>query len=210
MVYRDDIYEKIVKNSFEPLVAMGQYFLCDISKINRIIDATDIQANDTVAEIGAGIGSVARNIPPVRRLSLVELDERLAEILRNEFSNREDTAVHCEDAIGWVESNNFDVLFSNLPSCLTKDVLNQLVDKTFRIAVVSINQSNVLDEWRSVFNIDEIEKNSGDDFYPPQQFTSNGRTNHATHAMIRIERCEPMTHKILTDTLKFSNRMCIT
>ena len=90
-----------------------------------MIDAANIQANDTVAEISAGISSVARHIPTVKRLSLVELDERLAEILRNEFSSRKDTAVHCGDAIGWVESNNFDVLFSNLPSYLTKDVLNQ-------------------------------------------------------------------------------------
>ena len=50
-----------------------------------MIDAANIQANDTVAGIDAGIGSVARNIPPVRRLFLVELDERLAEILRNEL-----------------------------------------------------------------------------------------------------------------------------
>ena len=56
MVYRDKIYEKIVKNSFEPSIAMGQYFLCNIAKINRMIDAANIRANDTVAEIGAGIG----------------------------------------------------------------------------------------------------------------------------------------------------------
>ena len=139
---------------------------------NKKIDAIDIQANDTVAEIGVGICSVARHIPPVRRLPLVELDERLAEILRNEFSSREDTAVHCEDAIGLVENNNFDVLFSNLPSYLTKDVLNQLVNKTFRIAMVSVSQSDTLDGWRSVFDIDDIETNSGDDFYPPQPFAS--------------------------------------
>lgn len=48
MVYRDNIYEKIVKNSFEPSISMGQYFLCNISKINRMINAADIQANDKV------------------------------------------------------------------------------------------------------------------------------------------------------------------
>ena len=115
---------------------------------------------------------MARHIPSVKRLSLAELEERLAETLRNEFSNREDITVYCEDAIGWLVNNDFDVLFSNLPSCLTEDVLNQLANKAFRIAVLSASQSDMLDEWRSVFDIDDIETNSGDDFYPPQPFAS--------------------------------------
>ena len=87
----------------------------------------------------------------MKQLSLVELDERLAEILRNEFSSRRDTIICCEDAIGWLANNDFDVLISNLPSCLTQDVLNQLADKTFCIAMVSVSQSDMLDGWRSVF-----------------------------------------------------------
>ena len=66
MTYNDNIRDKIVESTFEPSASMGQYLLCNPSKINHMIDATDIQANDTVAEISAGIGSVARHIPPVR------------------------------------------------------------------------------------------------------------------------------------------------
>ncbi|WP_132427937.1 rRNA adenine N-6-methyltransferase family protein [Pseudonocardia endophytica] len=47
-----------------------------------IFDAADIRDTDTVIEIGAGAGTVARRIPWCASLTLVELDERLISILR--------------------------------------------------------------------------------------------------------------------------------
>ena len=48
MTHSDNIHDKIIENAFTPSISMGQYFLCNISKINRMINAADIQANDKV------------------------------------------------------------------------------------------------------------------------------------------------------------------
>ena len=151
---------------------MDQYFLRDSAKIELMVRSARVLPGDRVVELGAGIGSVARHIPKTRSLSLVELDEQLATILRNDFADRVEATVFCEDAIEWVSEHEFEVLFSNLPFFLTEDLLCQLADKRFRVAVMSVRQSDSLQEWEEKFRISEVEVIEGSDFFPPQPFAS--------------------------------------
>lgn len=164
--YAADLY------SFRPSISMDQYFLRDSAKIELMVRSARVLPGDRVVELGAGIGSVARHIPKTRSLSLVELDEQLATILRNDFADRVEATVFCEDAIEWVSEHEFEVLFSNLPFFLTEDLLCQLADKRFRVAVMSVRQSDSLQEWEEKFRISEVEVIEGSDFFPPQPFAS--------------------------------------
>ena len=83
-----------------------------------------------------------------------------------------EATVFCEDAIEWVSEHEFEVLFSNLPFFLTEDLLCQLADKRFRVAVMSVRQSDSLQEWEEKFRISEVEVIEGSDFFPPQPFAS--------------------------------------
>lgn len=79
-----------------------------------------------VAELGAGIGSVAQALPRCVRATLVELDPNLCIALRQLANNRPDLQVACCDAIGWLKKNHADAVISNLPSFLTRDLLQTL------------------------------------------------------------------------------------
>jgi hypothetical protein len=69
-----------------------QHFLVDSDKLNRIVAAAEITPTDRVLEIGAGLGTVARELPPCARLTLIELDSRLIEPLRAAVPPRRSSA----------------------------------------------------------------------------------------------------------------------
>lgn len=154
--------------SFEPSASLVQYFLRNPEKIELMVGSARVRPGERVAELGAGIGSVARHIPRAGGLTLVELDERLATILRSDFVERRDVTVFQGDAISWLGTHDFDVLFSNLPFFLTDDLLCALSRKDFRVAVLSVPTDASLDEWRERFKISVVEVNEGDDYFPPQ------------------------------------------
>lgn len=79
-----------------------------------------------VAELGAGIGSVAQALPHTVRATLVELDPKLCVALRELANQRPNLQVACCDAIGWLKSNHAGAVLSNLPSFLTHDLLQAL------------------------------------------------------------------------------------
>lgn len=128
---------------------------------------------DRVLELGAGGGTVAAALPPCE-LTLVELEPRLAESLREQFPN---AAVLQEDALGVLERLQADVILSNLPHALTTDVLKSLSRKTFRRALVAVHADDDVEtfsrrmggrhELTPVLMLEET------DFTPPQPFRSS-------------------------------------
>lgn len=159
--------------NFEPSHSMVQYFLRDPDKIDLMVSSGCVMPTDRVAEFGAGIGSVARHIPQAKSLTLVELDERLATILRNDFSERQEVTVHQGDAIAWLAGHDVDVIFSNLPFFLTDELLDVLAEKEFRVAVVAMPPDHSLDDWEDRLRFTYVETNEGGDYFPPQPVASN-------------------------------------
>ncbi len=53
---------------------LGQHFLVSPEKLAKLVSAAGIRPADDVLEVGAGIGTVAKELPRSRSLTLVELD----------------------------------------------------------------------------------------------------------------------------------------
>ncbi|HJU10486.1 MAG TPA: 16S rRNA (adenine(1518)-N(6)/adenine(1519)-N(6))-dimethyltransferase RsmA [Candidatus Binataceae bacterium] len=72
-----------------PSRARGQNFLVQASVAAQIVDAAEVSANDTVVEIGPGLGILTERIVDAGpgRLILVEIDTRLASILSARFDS---------------------------------------------------------------------------------------------------------------------------
>ncbi|MFQ3633877.1 16S rRNA (adenine(1518)-N(6)/adenine(1519)-N(6))-dimethyltransferase RsmA [Roseiflexus sp.] len=69
-----------------PSRGMGQNFLIDGAALMKIINAAGLTADDTVIEIGPGLGVLTWElVQRARAVIAVELDRRLAERLRAEF-----------------------------------------------------------------------------------------------------------------------------
>ena len=70
-----------------PSKSRGQNFLTSGAVAERIVAAAEIDAGDEVIEIGPGLGILTERIAtrPYRRLTLIELDSRLAARLEEKF-----------------------------------------------------------------------------------------------------------------------------
>jgi len=65
-----------------PAKALGQHFLIDLGIANRIVAAAELTAEDTVIEVGPGLGVLTERLVEVAgRVIAVEVDARLAQRL---------------------------------------------------------------------------------------------------------------------------------
>jgi 16S rRNA (adenine1518-N6/adenine1519-N6)-dimethyltransferase len=78
----------LARAGVRPHKSKGQNFLVQPRVADRIVAAAEIADGDDVIEIGPGLGILSERIAarPVRRLTLVELDERLAAQLSARFA----------------------------------------------------------------------------------------------------------------------------
>ena len=84
-----------------PRKRFGQNFLVDRSVIARIVEAIDPKWDETLVEIGPGMGALTKPlIERVRMLHVVEIDRDLAAHLRTQFSP-ERLTVHEGDALNF-------------------------------------------------------------------------------------------------------------
>lgn len=152
---------------------MEQYFLTNAEKLEVLVRAAEIGPNDRVLELGAGGGTVAAVLPPCE-LTLVELEPRLAETLREQFPN---AAVLQEDALEMLEHLQADVILSNLPHALTTDILKILSRKTFRRALVAVHAEDDVAALSRLmggkYRLESILTLEKVDFTPTQPFRSS-------------------------------------
>jgi len=158
---------------------IDQHFLVNPEKIKCILEAAEIGLSDSLLEVGAGIGSVARYFPACKRISLLEWDRLLAASLQQAFPQAE--VIHA-DAVQCLPSLSFDVLISHLPFYLTDQIIRILMDKRFRCTLMSIKVDHSLNTYRRYFAIDDIVVLNERDFMPVQAYQS------------RVVRLAPQKH----------------
>ncbi|MEZ4709665.1 MAG: rRNA adenine dimethyltransferase family protein [Caldilineaceae bacterium] len=73
----------------QPKRSLAQNFLTDEAHLARIAAAADLTANDTVIEIGPGLGVLTKHLAAqAGRVIAVELDDRLIDVLKEQFADR--------------------------------------------------------------------------------------------------------------------------
>jgi 16S rRNA (adenine1518-N6/adenine1519-N6)-dimethyltransferase len=83
-----------------PAKSLGQHFLTDYGVVNRIVAAADAGPDDTVIEVGPGLGVLTERLAEgAGRLIAVELDAKLAQRLRDELATRPNVAVVESDVL---------------------------------------------------------------------------------------------------------------
>ena len=77
------------QNDLSPKRSLGQNFLVDETYLDRIISAAELTPDDTVMEIGPGLGGLTKRLAQAaNQLIAIELDNRLIELLRAEFADQ--------------------------------------------------------------------------------------------------------------------------
>lgn len=129
----DDPRSLLRELKIRPSKARGQHFLVDPHVAERQVDRAQLRSQDTVLEIGPGLGVLTRRlVAAAARVIVIESDRRFAAHLRRTIPSAE---VLEGDAtkIAWPP---FDVVVSNLPYQISSPVTFRLLRQPFDRAVL--------------------------------------------------------------------------
>lgn len=84
----------------DPSRALGQNFLIDANTRDRILGLIDLAPNESVLEIGPGLGALTDGLAErASHVTAIEFDRRLAEGLQQQFAGRPNVSIVCADAL---------------------------------------------------------------------------------------------------------------
>ncbi len=82
-----EVRDLLARFNLRPRKSLGQNFLVDDAALDRIVAAADLTPEDTVLEIGPGLGALTRRLARAAgQVIAVELDQNLIPILRHTLS----------------------------------------------------------------------------------------------------------------------------
>ena len=116
-----------------PSKRLGQHFLRDQRTIQRIIDALDPHANETIIEIGPGTGALTSTlIERAGRVIAIEFDNKLAPFLTERFSDFPNFKLVMADALttdfcAEILPARSARLVANLPYNISTAILQKLI-----------------------------------------------------------------------------------
>ncbi len=126
-----EVRQLVAELGLRPSKALGQNFLTDQNIRDIILRHADIRPDETVIEIGPGLGAITEELfKRARRLIAIEKDARLADYLRRRFSGLE--LIH-DDAVEVLRAGSLRLteplkVVSNLPYSISTPVLECFVE----------------------------------------------------------------------------------
>ena len=125
------------KYGIKPKKSLGQNFLVEPAGLNKVIDAAQLQPEDEVLEIGAGLGSLTYLLAQsVRKVVAVEIDKAILPPLREALSNFENVQIIEGDIL---EKNPDElmqgkdyVVVANIPYYISSAIIRHLMEATNR------------------------------------------------------------------------------
>lgn len=113
-----------------------QHFLVDERMLDRIVDAADIQPDEIILEIGAGIGNLTeRLMARAKKVIAIERDPALIDVLVNRFGENEKLEIIHADVLE-VDFPVFDKVVSNLPYSISSEITFKLFRYGFKLGIL--------------------------------------------------------------------------
>jgi len=121
------------KFDFRPNKKAGQHFLIDRNIVDKLIGFADIRSEDSVLEIGAGIGNITRDIAnAAKTVYALEFDKVLCSVLKTTLGGHANINPICQDIL------KFDFkahgkkrklrIIGNLPYYITSPILERIIE----------------------------------------------------------------------------------
>ncbi len=127
------VRKMLARYQIHPRKKLGQSFLEDTNIIRRIVDLAEPLENQTIIEIGAGLGQMTEQLAErVGKVIAIEIDPRLAEILRVRFSGNERVDVLEMDVLKFdfssVRQERKIKIVGNIPYHISSPILFRLLE----------------------------------------------------------------------------------
>ncbi len=129
--------------------SLGQNFLINDEVINTIVEASNIEKEDLVIEIGPGLGTLTRKLlEKAKKVICIELDKRMVSILNDRFSlynnfeliNDDILKVNLKEIINDELNNNVQrvKVVANLPYYITTPIIMKLLEDKLNIESITV------------------------------------------------------------------------
>ena len=131
-----NIEQLMKKHGIRPQKRLGQHFLIDETPVLKMIEAADLNDNDTVIEIGPGLGVLTRQLcQEAGQVIAVEKDGNIIPVLdelTRDFKNvciiKGDVLKLDLDKIGRKMSGSSFKVIANLPYYITSPIIMKIVE----------------------------------------------------------------------------------
>lgn len=108
---------------------LGQHHLVDSSVIKRVVESCELSPQDTVVEIGAGLGALTEPLAQrVTRVIAVEVDRSICELLRARMDAQPHVTVVCQDILSFPWEQTESVVVGAIPYSVTSPILVTLCE----------------------------------------------------------------------------------
>jgi len=126
---------KILKrHRIRPVKRLGQSFLVDNNITSRIVDASKIGRDDTVVEIGAGLGTMTSMIAErAKKVVALEIDPKLVNVLNEELKEISNIEIIHTDVLRYDFSSPLGgsgkiKVIGNIPYNISSQILFRLIE----------------------------------------------------------------------------------
>ena len=144
--------EVIQKNQFVFQKKFGQNFLIDGHVLDKIISAAEIGPEDTVLEIGPGIGTMTQAIAEkAGKVIAVEIDDNLIPILKENLKDYANVEIINDDVMKVdIASLGVNKVVANLPYYITTPIIMGLLESRLPLDSITVMvQKEVADRMKS-------------------------------------------------------------
>ena len=126
------------KYDIKPKRSLGQTFLVNAQVINRIVECANLSKNDTVLEIGGGLGFLTKRLGErAGKVITIEIDKKLVEAMKEVLDGIDNVEIMHGDALK-VELPKVNKVVSNLPYSISTQITFKLLrDVPFQLAVLT-------------------------------------------------------------------------
>ncbi len=170
-----EVSNVLAKYGLEPKGFRDQHFIDDEKNVRELVKILAVKKNDTVFEVGCGIGTFTSELPACKKIYACDIDPDVLAVLRAEV-RRPDLAIVQGDALKELPKYAFTKLISSTPYTICEPLLHRLFVTNFTTALLVVPEkfaesitvtSSPLGFFAETFlNINPVKKISRDHFLP--------------------------------------------
>ncbi len=120
----------------------GQNFLCSKEILKKIVESAEVQAGDSVLEVGPGFGTLTSLLADrAKHITAVEIDEKFVSILNDQLAGYKNISIVRQDILRFNPSENFSSnykIVSNLPYNITSHFLRKFLTEKNKPKVMAL------------------------------------------------------------------------
>jgi len=129
------IKELLAKHDAKPSKLMGQNFLIDAHALNKIVDSAQLDQQDTILEVGPGMGILTQALAKtVKKVIAIEKDRVMIKILKETLQTHnnveviQDNALKFNPATCHLKPRGYKMV-ANIPYYLTSPIIRKFLEE---------------------------------------------------------------------------------